>query len=59
MAGPSSAMMAGQAMSKCGGSQSLQSLRRQPLYLGKDYEFATFCIVSGPALHLDNTFLEK
>jgi hypothetical protein len=31
----------------------------QPLYLGNDFELASFCIVSGPALHLDNTFLEN
>ena len=47
MAGPSSAMMTGQATIKCGGSQSLQSLRRQPLYLGNDFELASFCIISG------------
>jgi hypothetical protein len=29
------------------------------LYLGNDFELASFCIVSGPALHLDNTFLEN
>jgi hypothetical protein len=31
----------------------------QPLYLGNDFELAQFCIVSGLALHLDNTFLEN
>ena len=31
----------------------------RPLYLGNDFKLASFCIVSGPALHLDNTFLEN
>jgi hypothetical protein len=31
----------------------------QPLYLGNNFELASFCIVSGPELHLDNTFLEN
>ena len=29
------------------------------LYLGNDFELASFCIGSGPALHLDNTFLKN
>jgi len=51
--------MTGQATSKCAAVNAYNPYAAQPLYLANDFELASFCIVSGPALHLDNTFLEN